>query len=853
MNDISKGFDYFAFISYKREDEKWAKWLQKKLEAYNLPTSIRKENPELPTKIRPVFRDQSDLSGGNLKAEIEKGLNGSKYLIVICSPRSAKSPWVSKEVQHFIDKGREEYVVPFIIGGTPNASNPGDECFPEGLRQLTGEKEILGININEMGREAAAIKVIARILGLRFDSLWQRHEKEKRQRRFFIGVVSVIIILFLLFILGYIVNQNSLLEKANIEIKAERDRANIERNRAENANKELGLANDSIKRGNILLNNALRDLGVSNNDLKRANHNLTIEKDRVSKALFQVMYEQIKLKSKNIQNSLNSGNLLSSMTEILEVLPSDSVKIPVVEYALDVLNNAYSQLSRSGYKCIDNTPAYSLFSKDSRWCAYNECGEYYLYDLHTQESHKLQGEDRVDYNRMIITENGFLYGIGCEKCYKWNIYTKELVDVFDIKNEFNAWLGEHNSSDDFIPNQISHVKPYSYARSDIDKYWNNHNKIYHFDSFDTDEQSIMFAYCRNNVKKISIDSKYKLNKDYNISPDYPIIAYRTNDYSISVFDLLNNFEDYIYHTREERDSLINEIICLNSGNEIVVNSKLYSRRKLKKLHPKPIKVYKDSITLASLYPHSHKLSGTITHDGQTWSLIDTNHLSELYISQSNGEDYNNPFAKLLYVENGNYHQFTPYVAYTMGNGLDMMYSAKIVKGNKILIIAAQGNHSVYDPQTQIRRYFSSSNLNSFNSDYAHYQMFLSDAAIINDGKWLITSSGGGVFSLYDIETGCLLLESAIKLPQEYIDSSTDLGSIQFSPYYFSEDGKYIYGCLSGGDETFYVCYQMPTFYDFINQARSEINNFWSNDFIYCDKPDYWQETSEYYTEKYNNR
>lgn len=73
----NKQYEYFAFISYKREDEKWAKRLQKKLESYSLPTNVRKENPKLPNKIRPVFRDQSELSGGNLKAEIEKGLNGS--------------------------------------------------------------------------------------------------------------------------------------------------------------------------------------------------------------------------------------------------------------------------------------------------------------------------------------------------------------------------------------------------------------------------------------------------------------------------------------------------------------------------------------------------------------------------------------------------------------------------------------------------------------------------------------------------------------------------------------------------------------------------------------------------------
>ena len=193
---MNNDYTYYAFISYKREDEKWAKWLQKKLESYGFPVALRKENPMLPAKIRPIFRDQSELSGGNLKEEIEKGLNGSKYLIVICSPRAAQSPWVSKEVQYFIDNGREDSIIPFIIGGSPNATNPEEECFPEGLRQLSGEKEILGININEMGREAAAIKVIARMFGLRFDTLWQRHERAKRRRR--LSVIAGVILFSLI-------------------------------------------------------------------------------------------------------------------------------------------------------------------------------------------------------------------------------------------------------------------------------------------------------------------------------------------------------------------------------------------------------------------------------------------------------------------------------------------------------------------------------------------------------------------------------------------------------------------------------------------------------------------------------
>lgn len=206
-------FEYIAFISYKREDEKLAKRIQKKMEAYSIPTALRKKNPTLPTKVRPVFRDQTDLSGGNLKEEIEEALENSKYLIVICSPRAAKSPWVSKEVQYFINHGREKYIIPFIIDGTPNAKNEEDECFPVEIRHLSEEKEILGININEMGRDAAVIKVIARIFNLRFDTLWQRHERAKRRKRVIIGIIFVVLLLISWYIMSTIYSQKRTIEK----------------------------------------------------------------------------------------------------------------------------------------------------------------------------------------------------------------------------------------------------------------------------------------------------------------------------------------------------------------------------------------------------------------------------------------------------------------------------------------------------------------------------------------------------------------------------------------------------------------------------------------------------------------
>lgn len=180
---------YFAFISYKREDEEWAKWLQHKLEHYKLPSNLNGRT-DLPKEIRPIFRDQSDLAGGVLADEINKALESSKYLIVICSPRAAQSEWVGKEVQTFLDLGRVDKIIPFIIGGTAYAQESKDECFPLALRELPSHQELLGVNINEMGRDAAAVKVVAQMFGLKFDELWQRHEREQRKRRNWIIAAS---------------------------------------------------------------------------------------------------------------------------------------------------------------------------------------------------------------------------------------------------------------------------------------------------------------------------------------------------------------------------------------------------------------------------------------------------------------------------------------------------------------------------------------------------------------------------------------------------------------------------------------------------------------------------------------
>ncbi len=89
-------FKYHAFISYSHKDIKFARWLQKSIENYKIPKSLRElknkdgsiKYPNLPKDLkRSIFRDEEELSpSGSLPKRLQEALSLSKKLIVICSP-----------------------------------------------------------------------------------------------------------------------------------------------------------------------------------------------------------------------------------------------------------------------------------------------------------------------------------------------------------------------------------------------------------------------------------------------------------------------------------------------------------------------------------------------------------------------------------------------------------------------------------------------------------------------------------------------------------------------------------------------------------------------------------------------
>lgn len=210
-------YKYYAFISYKNEDEKWAKWLHKKLETYKLPSVLFKKNKNIPRKLNPCFRYHTDIGIDELTAELHSKLEKSQYLIVVCSTKSAKSEWVGAEIEHFITLGRGDKIIPFIVDGVPY-SNDDSECYHPVLKKYfprTDSKEtnheILGANINEEGkgskwtkRQKAFVKIVAKLHKLEFDDLWQRHKR----RVFRQTVLSVLLVLAICIVMGSVIKSN---------------------------------------------------------------------------------------------------------------------------------------------------------------------------------------------------------------------------------------------------------------------------------------------------------------------------------------------------------------------------------------------------------------------------------------------------------------------------------------------------------------------------------------------------------------------------------------------------------------------------------------------------------------------
>lgn len=199
---------YKAFLSYSHKDRSSAKWLHNALETYKVPRHLAGRKTltgKVPARLTPIFVDRDELPAtDDLTKTVRQALEASEFLIVICSPHAAYSPWVNKEILDFKTRWGEDKIRCLIVSGEPFSSDiPGrehEECFPEALRyhiapdgSLTGNRaEPVAADLRPQGdgKKFARLKLIAGLIGIGLDELVHRDAHRTHVRFFWLTGMS---------------------------------------------------------------------------------------------------------------------------------------------------------------------------------------------------------------------------------------------------------------------------------------------------------------------------------------------------------------------------------------------------------------------------------------------------------------------------------------------------------------------------------------------------------------------------------------------------------------------------------------------------------------------------------------
>jgi tetratricopeptide (TPR) repeat protein len=157
----------------------------------------------VPARLAPIFRDRDELSASSdLSTELRARLEQTLFLIVVCSPSSAKSTYVNEEVLAFKRLHGESRVLALIVGGEPGGPATGGaqgECFPAALKyRLDAQGQLSTISAEPIaadlrkhadGKRLALLKLLAGLTGLPLDELVRR-EAQRRIRRLTIVAIG---------------------------------------------------------------------------------------------------------------------------------------------------------------------------------------------------------------------------------------------------------------------------------------------------------------------------------------------------------------------------------------------------------------------------------------------------------------------------------------------------------------------------------------------------------------------------------------------------------------------------------------------------------------------------------------
>jgi hypothetical protein len=200
---------YWAFLSYSHDDRRVAGRLHRALEGYRVPARLAGRQGSLgrvPSRLHPIFRDRDELTAsGHIGAVVEAALAASRTLIVLCSPASARSPWVDSEIATFHRLQPDAPVLCVLLDGEPRgtgeAGTPQCECLPPSLRARfdsgvgVADAAPVAVDLRPQGDgwRLGVQKLVAGIAGVPLDQLVQRDAQRRNLRLAALSVVLAVV------------------------------------------------------------------------------------------------------------------------------------------------------------------------------------------------------------------------------------------------------------------------------------------------------------------------------------------------------------------------------------------------------------------------------------------------------------------------------------------------------------------------------------------------------------------------------------------------------------------------------------------------------------------------------------
>jgi WD40 repeat protein len=283
-----RDYKYKAFISYSHQDKKWGGWLHRALETYRVPKGlIGKQTGAgvVPKCLFPIFRDREELpTSHELGKVIDQALRDSSYLVIICSPRSAKSQWVNEEIKQFKRLGKSDNILCLIVDGEPNAADkPGhedEECFPEAAKYEIGDDgELSTIRTEPIaadaregkdGKRNALLKLVAGLLAVGFDDLKQRDLARKQKRMAIFSGISMALVAIMAGLTFWALDQQQEAETQREAAVTARDNEAEQRQIAKIAEEEAVKAQKEAEWESYINQIALADAKMKEGDIAKA-------------------------------------------------------------------------------------------------------------------------------------------------------------------------------------------------------------------------------------------------------------------------------------------------------------------------------------------------------------------------------------------------------------------------------------------------------------------------------------------------------------------------------------------------------------------------------------------------------